>query len=202
MVGYTTSSLRAVDLPPFGKQWHEFTTDEFDGDFEPGRVNHGPLQGSQPVLLVMKKNGPRIRKLLNWLSAAPADVMDTLPILVIDDEADQASIDTRGTYQLEDDPLPPDYEPPAVINGLISDRVEEMFKRSAYVAYTATPFANFKLIPHDTYDPTVGDDLFPRDFIIDLPTPTSYFGAEEFFGRLDPANGQRIGGLDVIRDVG
>ncbi len=199
LVGYTTPSAKSVEMPPLGKQWHEFTTEDFDGDFEPGRVNHGPLQGSQPVLLVMKKNGPRIRKLLNWLSAAPADVMETLPILVVDDEADQASVDTRGTYQLEDDLLPADYEPPAVINGLIRTLLKR-FKRSAYVAYTATPFAN-ALIPHDTYDPTVGDDLFPRDFIIDLPKPTTYFGAEEFFGRLDPDNGQRIGGLNIIRDV-
>jgi hypothetical protein len=199
LVGYSSPSTKAVPLPPRGQQWHEFTTEDLQGDFDPGRVNHGSLQGSQPVLLVMKKNGPRIRKLLAWLQDAPSEVMEKLPILVIDDEADQASVDTRGTYQLEDDPLPPDYEPPAVINGLIRSLLKR-FRRSAYVAYTATPFAN-TLIPHNTFDPTFGEDLFPRDFIIDLPKPLGYFGAEEYFGRLDLTSGGTIGGLDVVRDV-
>lgn len=200
LVGYQTTNPKAVDMPPMGQQWVEFTTEDLtDGDFDPGRVNHGPLQGSQPVLLVMKKNGARIRKLLSWLGNAPTEVLEKLPLLVIDDEADQASIDTRGTYQQEHGPLPADYEEPTVINGYIRTLLNR-FRRSAYVAYTATPFAN-ALIPHDTHDPSVGADLFPRDFIVDLPKPSNYFGAEEIFGRMDISNGQVVGGIDVIRNV-
>jgi hypothetical protein len=199
LVGYSDNRAGAVRLPPIGKQWHEFTREELDGDFRPGFANHATLQGSQPVLLVVKKNGPVLRRLLRWLDDAPPEVRRNLPIMVIDDEADQASVDIRGSYQAEDDPPDPDYEPPAVINGLIRDLLSK-FDRRAYVAYTATPFANI-LIPHDTFDRRVGNDLYPKDFIVDLPKPAGYFGAEEIFGRMDGATGGEVGGLDIIREV-
>jgi len=199
LVGYPDNRHTAVHMPPMGQQWHEFTRDDLNGDFQPGFANHAALQGSQPVLLVVKKNGAVLRRLLRWLDEAPIEVRQTLPFLLIDDEADQASVDTRGTYQAEDDPPDPDYEPPSVINGLIRDLLGR-FERRSYVAYTATPFANI-LIPHDTADPRVGNDLYPKDFIVDLPKPPGYFGAEEFFGRMDAATGAQVGGLDVIREV-
>jgi hypothetical protein len=199
LVGYPDNRPTAVRLPPMGQQWHEFTRDDLNGDFQPGFANHAALQGSQPVLLVVKKNGPVLRRLLAWLDDAPNEVRQTLPFLLIDDEADQASVDTRGSYQQEDDPPAPDYEPPSVINGLIRDLLRR-FDRRAYVAYTATPFANI-LIPHDTSDLRVGNDLYPKDFIVDLPKSPGYFGAEEFFGRMDTASGENVDGLDVIREV-
>lgn len=199
LVGYADNRTGAVRLPPLGRQWHEFTREDLSGDFQPGFANHAALQGSQPVLLVVKKNGPVLRRLLRWLDDAPEEVRRTIPLLVIDDEADQASVDTRGSYQTEDEPLPDDYEGPSVINRLIRNLLRR-FQRSAYVAYTATPFANI-LIPHDTFDPQVENDLYPKDFIVDLPKPDRYFGAEELFGRFDPLAGEQVGGLDVIRDV-
>jgi hypothetical protein len=199
LVGFPDNRPTAVRLPPMGHQWHEFTRDSLDGDFQPGFANLAALQGSQPVLLVVKKNGAVLRRLLRWLDDAPSEVRRTLPFLLIDDEADQASVDTRGTYQAEDGPPDPDYEPPSVINGLIRDLLQR-FARRAYVAYTGTPFANI-LIPHDTVDPRVGNDLYPKDFIVDLPKLPGYFGAEEFFGRMDAATDEEVGGLDVIRQV-
>ncbi|MGH9895402.1 MAG: Z1 domain-containing protein, partial [bacterium] len=141
LVGFPDNRSTAVRMPPRGRQWHEFTTTDLNGDFQPGFANHAALQGSEPVLLVVKKNGPVLRRLLRWLDDAPVEVRRTLPLLLIDDEADQASVDTRGTRQGEEDPLPQDYEPPSVINGLIRDLLRR-FQRRAYVAYTATPFAN------------------------------------------------------------
>ena len=120
-------------------------------------ANHAALQGAQPVLLVVKKNGSVLRRLLHWLEGAPEDARRSLPTLVIDDEADLASVDTRGTYQTDEDAMDPDYEAPSVINGLIRNLLG-VFQRCAYVAYTATPFANI-LIPHDTVDPRVGNPL-------------------------------------------
>jgi hypothetical protein len=199
LVGYAEPRPDAVRLPPIGQQWHEFTRDNIDGDFQPGWANHAALQGSQPVLMVVKKFGPVLRRLLIWLDAAPAHVRSSIPFLLIDDEADLASVDTRGTYQSQDDPPDPDYEEPSVTNGLIRKLLLK-FDRRAYVAYTATPFANV-LIPHDTNDPTVGNDLYPKDFIVDLPKPQGYFGAEEFFGRMDSDSGEQHGGLDVVRHV-
>lgn len=202
LVGYPDNRPGAVHLPPMGRQWHEFTRDDLHGDFRPGFANHAALQGSQPVLLVVKKNGPVLRRLLTWLRQAPSEVRHMLPVLVIDDEADLASVDTCGTYQTAEDPSDasdPDYEPPSAINGLIRELLG-LFERRTYVAYTATPFANI-LIPHDTEDPRVGNDLYPRDFIVDLPKPAGYFGVEEFFGRMDNVTGAVADGLDVIREV-
>lgn len=199
LVGYSDNRSGAVKMPPVGQRWHEFTNEDLEGDFQPGMANHAALQGSQPVLIVMKKNGAVLRRLLRWLDEAPPEVRRTLPFLLIDDEADQASIDTRGSYQIESEPTDSEYEPPSVINGLIRALLLK-FERRAYIAYTATPFANI-LIPHDTTDPRVANDLYPKDFIVDLPKPNGYFGAEEFFGRMDSATGEDFGGLDVIREV-
>lgn len=201
LTGYSSNPPGAVRMPPVGKQWHQFTTDDLQGDFHAGRANHAALQGSQPVLLVVKKNGPVLRRLQSWFQSAPDDVRSTLPALFIDDEADQASVDSRGSYQTQEDfdADHPDYEPPAVINGLIRALIG-MFARRAYVAYTATPFSNI-LIPHDTYDGTAGVDLYPKDFFIDLPKPLGYFGTEEFFGRFDPVDDERVDGIDVLRIV-
>lgn len=188
-----------VTLPPIGRRWHEFTRDELHGDFRPGFVNNAALQGSQPVLLVIKKNGTVLRRLLHWLKTGPEDIMKTIPMMVIDDEADLASPDTRGSYQSEEDPMPEDYESPSVINGLIRDLLNR-FDHKVYVAYTATPFANI-LIPHDNYDPNVSDDLYPRNFMVDLPKPHGYFGAEELFGRMDDISEEAVEGIDVIRHI-
>jgi hypothetical protein len=190
---------KGVPLPHLGKQWFEFTRDELDGDFQPGYANNAALQGSQPVLLVVKKNGTVLRRLISWLESASQEVMKAIPLLVIDDESDLASPDTRGSYQSEGEPLSDDYEASSVINGLIRKLLSH-FSRKAYIAYTATPFANM-LIPHDNYDPNVGDDLYPRNFMIDLPKPANYFGAEELFGRMDDITENSVEGIDVIRYV-
>ncbi len=200
LVGYADNRPGAVRRPPIGRQWHQFTSEETQGDFRTGNANYAALQRSQPVLLVVKKNAAVLRRLHAWLEAAPEELRLSLPVLIIDDEADQASVDTRGSYQDDDElPDPEEYEPPSRINGLIRELVHK-FRRCAYVAYTATPYANI-LIPHDTSDPRVGNDLYPKDFIIDLPKPNGYFGAEELFGRFDPETGDEVGGIDIVREV-
>jgi len=201
LTGYAHNPPGVVRLPPVGKQWHQYTTDALNGDFNPGQANHAALQGSQPVLLVVKKNGPVLRKLMAWFMKAPDEVRKNLSALFIDDEADQASVDVKASLQTEEtyDPEDPDYTPPAVINGLIRETIS-LFSRRAFIGYTATPFANI-LIPHEQYDPKAGLDLYPKDFFIDLPKPTGYFGTEEFFGRFDPGNDHRVEGLQVLRPV-
>jgi hypothetical protein len=188
LVGYSDGRLGSVMLPPPGLRWHEFTQETLHGDFRPGFANSAALQGAQPVLIVMKKYGRVLRRLLAWLNEAPSAVFRTLPFLLIDDEADQASVDTNDAD-----------EPPSVINGLIRELLNRFDKRT-YIAYTATPFANI-LIPHDSEDPRVGNDLYPKDFIVDLPKPEGYFGAEEFFGRMGSAQDGGREGMNVVRFV-
>jgi hypothetical protein len=54
-------------------------------------------------------------------------------------------------------------------------------KKAAYIAYTATPFANILINP-EAVDRRVGVDLFPKDFVVQLPRPNGYTGTEELFG--------------------
>jgi hypothetical protein len=124
-----------------------------------------------PVILVIKKNYSTLRNLLDWLrehSAKGDAQMISQPMLLIDDEADNASINTG-------------YAKEAItrINGQIRDLLG-LFHRSCYVGYTATPFANIFVDP-DSYDEAKKEDLFPKHFIVGLDAPTNYFGAKKIF---------------------
>lgn len=124
-----------------------------------------------PVVLVIKKNPSTLKNLLDWLkdnSAKGDDQMIDQPMLLIDDEADNASINTK--YAKEE---------VTKINGQIRDLLAT-FNRSCYVGYTATPFANIFVDP-DQYDEALKEDLFPKHFIIGLDAPTNYFGAGKVF---------------------
>lgn len=128
-------------------------------------------------LVVTKKNGHVLRRLIAWLG----ENLD-VPVLIIDDEADQAGVNTGGNNvgATELESTETEDESPSVINALIR-QLRSRFSRVSYVAYTATPFANV-FVRHDAQDFLVGDDLYPRDFIISLSKPRGYLGPEEFFG--------------------
>lgn len=129
----------------------------------------------EPVLVVTKKNKIVLQRLAAWLRAYNADHEGRidLPLLLIDDEADNASINTR---------LNPNET--TAINAAIRDLLS-LFRRSGYVGFTATPFANIFIDPAST-DEMLGDDLFPSDFIHVLEPPTNYVGMNILFGPADP----------------
>ena len=87
----------------------------------------------------------------------------SVPVMMLDDESDYASINTNSETD------------PTAINKAIRD-VLELFSRSSYVAFTATPFANIFI------DHGVENDLFPRDFVYSLEAPTNYVGSAQTFG--------------------
>lgn len=131
-----------------------------------------PLQNlTEPAVFVIKKQSNTLKNLLEWLkehSARGGTATVDAPMLLIDDEADNASINTRhGKGEV------------TRINGQIRDLLK-MFNRSCYVGYTATPFANIFIDPA-TDDEMRGADLFPKDFIVSLDPPTNYFGANRVF---------------------
>jgi Z1 domain len=143
--------------------WNRLTNED---DFRPtANVDALLATQNQRVLAVVKKNGPRLRALKRWLEGARQELLASCPILIIDDEADQASVNTAKPDRL-----------PSTINRLIRDIVNGAPK-AAYVGYTATPFANVLIDPQDYAD------LYPRDFIVDLPRPDVYIGPEAIFGR-------------------
>lgn len=134
---------------------------------------------SKPIILVIKKNTKTLAALHKWLqdlNAGPEGKV-FVPMLFIDDEADNASINTNK----ED-------SDPTKTNALIR-RILGLFSKSCYVGYTATPFANIFINP-DAYDDDVLEELFPRDFIYCLDAPTTYFGAEKVF--LDDDRSEKI----------
>ena len=117
-----------------------------------------------------------------------------IPLLIIDDEADQASIDTnRQTYD-ESGKIDPEVDP-TTINRLIRSLLNK-FTAKTYVAYTATPFANI-FIHSKAKNNTVGDDLFPRDFIVMMKQPSNYVGPIEVFGGSE----ENDPGLPITRDI-
>lgn len=193
---------KGVGRPDREHTWWAITRADLKGDFSPN-TDAGPIATGTRGVMVIKKNATVLRRLVKWLS--DGDVPPDLPVLIIDDEADQASINTKPEPDEVD--LGDDIEgsveqelDPSTINGLIRQLIEQ-FTRVSYAAYTATPFANVLINPDAEHD-RLGFDLFPRDFIISLPRPATYVGAERIFGRpaLDEAGGE-VDGLDVIRIV-
>ena len=205
VLGYNTASNPACGFTPLGVgtfdgslRANHLTTQAANGDFNRRFAdNLGMGVEERPVFMVVKKNASILENLNNWVRDVLTHKGDTesRPLLVIDDEADQASVDT-GDQEFDDNAVPdPDYEPKR-INGQIR-RLLNAFSRSAYVAYTATPFAN--VLIHDGADADgFGRDLFPRNFIVNLPTPSNYIGPAVLFGIDGDDSDPEI---DVIRDI-
>lgn len=147
-----------------------------------------------PCLFVVKKNATILSNLNGWIGKLPQEFRNA-PLLLIDDEADQASVDTKDQPTLADGSFDEDYDPTRV-NGEIR-KLLTSFERSAYVAYTATPFANI-LIHDERGAADYGADLFPSTFIFSLTPPDDYFGPAAVFGTT--AEGP-VGGLPIVRYV-
>jgi hypothetical protein len=209
-LGLTT--IGGVGLPEAGRRWISLTTADLYGDFRPGTVSSNVLQGNERVLIVSKKNASVLRRLSQWMSES---VPPHVPVLIIDDEADQASINTGGNraplpdqvdlapVDLDGDEgqgIDPDEVSPSRINALIRLLLRS-FGRVSFVGYTATPFANV-LINHEGIDREAFEDLYPRDFIISLPRPAGWVGTERLFGR-DPLPGENdeVQAVDVTEFV-
>ncbi len=187
------------------------------GDFNRRVARHLAISPEQrPWLFVVKKNKTVLAELLKWVQNQVADVSQpattstsvqddlprvrkkatNLPLLIIDDEADNASVDT-GEQLFDNEGNPDEEHLPTTINRLIR-RILFSFTRSAYVGYTATPFANiFIHNKGETRDD--GLDLFPSSFIVNLAAPSNYIGPAKVFGLLSP-NGRQAG-LPLIREV-
>ena len=123
---------------------------------------------NEPIIFVTKKNPKTLENLREWLSKQAPDGSMDYPMLLIDDEADNASINTEKNPKKT-----------TTINGTIR-QILSLFKRSTYVGYTATPFANIFIDP-DSDNEMIGDDIFPRHFIKALDPPSNYVGADKIF---------------------
>jgi hypothetical protein len=174
------------------------------GDFNTTIAKHlGITPEQRPWLFVVKKNKTVLERLLSWVRDHVAKTQDQktgrrivthLPLLLIDDEADHASVDT-GEQIFDGEGQPDESHQPTAINRCIR-RLLYAFTRSSYVGYTATPFANI-FIHERGATKTEGPDLFPSAFIINLATPSNYVGPARVFG----LKGERREPLPLIRSI-
>lgn len=173
------TQLRLVQdlVSPNKGNWLQLTVPDRDFTAPANAAAYFAKSNRQHVLCVIKKNSAVLRRFNKWLESASEYLADC-PALIIDDEADQATVATKK------------------INPLILDMISKLPK-SAYVGYTATPFANLLIDPS-------AQDLYPKDFIISLPKPEGHFGTEVLFGR-DALEGEDLDdvddGYDMIREI-
>lgn len=140
---------------------------------DPARPLYDPQNLYRPDIrvAVVKKNSTVLKKLVHDLQSTKTDLGE-IPTLIIDDEADQASINTTRPKKNKEKRSEEEKERTA-INRLIAQLLAEL-KRAQYVGYTATPFANVFVDPEDS------EDIFPKDFIVSLEPPPGYMGGKEF----------------------
>ena len=143
----------------------------------------------QPVIFVIKKNVTVLDRLNQWLRIFNLDENTRLiknSLLMIDDEADNASINTNKP---ENDPTRTNAE---------IRKMLKLFQKSSYVGFTATPFANIFIDP-DTDEEMENEDLFPKDYIYALDAPSNYIGAKNIFGE-DAKYSKMIETIDDCED--
>jgi hypothetical protein len=197
----TKKSLRSQTQQRLSKELISLNTDSWfsptiNNDFEAtgSNVNYF-LTGThdKKVLCVVKKNVKRLEHLINWLKSASSSALQECPFLIIDDEADEASVNTAPDQVAQD----PEEVKRTRINARLVDLLE-LLPKASYIGYTATPFANIFI------DPSSPKDLYPRDFIVSLPKPKGHFGTEQIFGRsrlLDDETDEEYRGLDMVRII-
>lgn len=169
----TSSRDSAIGVGLYGLEKHPICLTTRTNDFRSTTKDLGvSLQSlSEPLVLVMKKNSRTLANLVEWLEIRNKQAtarIRSVPMLLIDDEADNASVNVST-----------DGDSPSAINHCIR-KLLDSFERNVYLGYTATPFANIFIDP-ESKDTMKREDLFPRDFIISLDAPTNYVGASRIF---------------------
>jgi hypothetical protein len=170
----------AIDFCDLGVGIPLLASERFEGQ---PLYSRDSLARSSARLVVAKKNSTRLKQLVDNLNGLSSDQLGEIPALIIDDESDQASVNTirPDTKFLESE-----RQERTAINAHITDLLRAL-PRAQYVGYTATPFANVFVDPDDA------EGLFPKDFVLSLPRPAGYMGVAEFhdLGReLDEGDGE------------
>ncbi len=184
-----TDKIEEVGVGLYDRTKRATAFTSYDNDFKAGVTNiiTSLQEYNSLVMFIVKKNTSVLNKLYNWLkahNASPEDGLIHLPMLLIDDEADNASINTKK-----------DKSDPTATNKVIR-AICNIFNNTSYVGFTATPFANVFIDPNTPEQMTTAD-LFPKDFIYVLPTPSSYIGAKKIYDK----DGEYHSSLRFISDI-
>lgn len=165
-----------------------------ENDFSKARANAlmtlQTKDSPEPIVFVIKKISNSLKQVREWINEN-AERDDAL--LLIDDEADNASINVRYRKNGNEE------DNPTRINGQIR-KILSFFNKRCYVGYTATPFANI-LIDPDVDDESHGSDLFPRSFIYTLEESSDYFGARKVFEDFEKPIPKHLRRLHDISDI-
>lgn len=177
-----------------------------EGDFSQSVANRLNIPiGKNPIVFVIKKNKSILENLIDWFSKNEnIRIVDgtpklfDVPALIIDDEADAASVNASR-----------DINDIKTINRLIRTLLN-VFNQNTFVGYTATPYANLFISQDYNEELTttvkgkqykIGEDLFPRDFIINIKAPTNYIGAAKIFGYENANPELTKEPLDIFRGI-
>ena len=178
-------------------QIHSLTSAADKGDYGKVAATSTIFMGRDCILYVVKKNVSVLKNVWKDINSKSTDGKINVPLIMIDDEADYASLNTKiQPYDpITNKPLNEKEVDPTAINRWIR-AILSSFTKSVYIGYTATPFANIFGVPgiekeRTFYDKSlkrtidIGEDLFPRNFICYLESPKNYYGPERVFGLND-----------------
>lgn len=158
-----------------------------DCDFQEGSLNH------IKYFTVSLKVKSRLKDLMQWLQE-DQNKQKQMKILVIDDEADQAGINTADITTEERKAIN------ACIENLVNEKTYNSkdcpvkYKAMNYIGYTATPYANVLNDPKKT-------SLYPKDFIVALNVSNEYFGPQQIFGITSGVSSDSYEGLSIINEI-
>jgi len=146
---------------------------DFSSNFRKARVTE-VLDEDTLSIFVIKKHKSTFEAIINFLEGR--EKLDggkslSLPLLLIDDEADWGSINSKEKQN------------EITAYNRFTREILSLFDKATYVGYTATPFANIFINP-DSHNGDVGQDLFPEDFLVRMPTPRGYSGQQHYFGNV------------------
>lgn len=180
----------------------DFKKSLLDADFSLNQTN----------ILVCKNNVSVLRNLIIWLHDYLQENKDqhNIPLLILDDEADNASLNNEGKKGRE-------Y---ASKTNLYIRILLALFKKKTYLGYTATPFANILADRNEAPENngivkyklrgetkekslSVESSLFPDDFIVLLNPPTNYIGAKQIFETIKPIDNKaelKIPLVEIVDD--
>lgn len=152
---------------------------------------HFDSNSKERYFTVCLKNSTRLRNLIQW-AQADKNKQRQMKILVIDDEADQAGINTCKIDQAELSRINKLIR--ALVNGKNekNEDIDSQYLAMNYIGYTATPYANI-------LNEAGEDSLYPRSFITTLAVSKEYFGPQQIFGY--SGDSVSFDGMDIVRTI-
>jgi len=170
-----SETLNFIGVGQYNKKLRPISFTTVDKDFSKSAAKQlssalSQSDGDRPMLFVIKKNVSVLKSLLDWIKTHNQYGENKIDgsVLMIDDEADYASVNTKAAG-----------EDRSKTNAYIEELLN-VFRFASYVGFTATPYANVFIDP-ETDEDMEKEGLFPKDYIYTLNAPSNYIGARNIF---------------------